>query len=789
MSENNEDGHREAARSTLAPATRARPRSMRRLPWILVGVSLAGALLALLLYRDRHQACRTAAQSATNTVVVSVCEREFERTGDPQTGILLADAHRLLGNNDVASAIAKGLLATSTRAEAMQILGRIALAQNRLDAASDTLEQARELHRAASRRAELAKDDQALAGVLVKREQFAEALRVLDECIGESRASDEQEVETLCHISAAHALARVGYFEASQQELDRTEPLLTSDRMRAWFEKQRGDSLQEHARSPVPTNHYMQSVLAFERALDAAQRAQLPGLLPAIELNLAYSLAELKRTDEAERHLETARILDRDDTYANQRAQLAARIAYRRGDLLVASSLNDRLYDTIVDTDDDDRVEVCAMQARIALASNDLALAEKWARRGVEVVEKVRAAQTVIELRAWLLSSRREPYELLFIVLARTGRFEAALSVFDQWQGRTLLDAVSRSNSPQTIALRGVAKRLDKLGVWLPAASAAPLLRTDAGHALTADLRNTDVLALVIADGDLWCVTTGNGELHITDLGRLSALQDRLDRFQTHPTDQALADELGELILLGSTFRTTQDALRVVLDGPLSGLPIAALRRHGRALISVRPIVRAPRLSEIACKDTSHRSADAVVLADPRGNLPEARREAQLIASLLGTTSSVGPAATSTALFAAARGGILHVATHADIETDGGFLDLYDQAITALEISARAIGPALVVLAACDSALSNDAELAGALSTAFLAGGSTQVVATLRPISDTGTRNLITRFYRDGGARDPVRVLAHIQASLSNTDDTEWPSFAVFGHDFCTTNQ
>jgi tetratricopeptide (TPR) repeat protein len=772
-------------RSTLAPAARARSRIARRLPWILVLAALVAGLAAtLLIYRHRAPDCRAAARAATDAIAVSVCEREFEGTGDPAVGVLLADAQRRLGNMNVASAIASGLLATPHRADALQILGKIAVAQARFDAASDALERARELHRAADQRAELARDDQALAGVLTKREQYAEALRILDECIGEARAGGDQGIEGYCHLSSAQVLSRIGYFDASGHEIDLAEPLSTSARDLAWLEVARGDLLQELGRSPIPTQHFERSVSAFARALGLASSAQLPRLQLTTELNLVYSLAELRRTGDAERHLDAARVLDFDGHYASQRAQLAARIAYRRGDLAVASSQNDRLFDTI--TDDDERLDVCVMQARIALASHDLALAETWARRGVAQAEKIRAAQTVIELRAWILSSRRDPYELLFTALARAGRFEAALAIFDQWQGRTLLDVVSRSTSTKPVELRGAAARLDRLGAWLPVASAAPLMRTDAGHTLTADLRNLDVLALVIADGDLWSVTTGGGELHMTDLGAIGALQDRLDRFQSAPTDRALADELGELLVPDTTFRATQDTLRVVLDGPLSGLPIAALRHHGRPLISVRPIVHAPRLSELTCLGASDR-AHAVVLADPRGDLPEARREAEVIASLLGTTSTMGPAATTKALLAAARGDVLHVAAHADIEVDGGLLYLSDQAISALEIAARGLGPALVVLSACDSALSSDAELAGALSTAFLASGSTQVVATLRPVSDAGARELTTRFYRDGGVRDPVRVLAHIQASLSRTNNTDWPSFAVFGHDFCTT--
>jgi pentatricopeptide repeat protein len=769
------------ADSTLAPVARRRT-LLGRLRWGLIALVAVAAVGVVLRARSPRSDCRGAARDATDAVAVSVCQREFEATQDPQVGALLADAYRRTGKLDVATAIASALLATPAQADAHAVLGKIASRQARLDDASEALERARELHRAANRRADLAKDDQALAGVLTRRQQYPEALRILDECIAEARAGGDRKIEGYCHVSAAQVLWRVGYFDASQQELNRAEPLLTSPRDHAWFEIEHGNLLQERTHLPASTTELKLSVQAFERALAHATRFQLSELSLTIELNLVYSLAEDGRPDEAQRHLDAAQRLDRNNAYARQRGQLAARIAFRRGDLALASSLNDRLYDKI--TDEDERLQVSAMQAQIALASNELALAERWARRGIVEAEKIRAAQSALELRAWVLSRRRQPYELMFTALARAGKVEAALAVFDQWQSRTLLDAVSRPRSTSSLELRSAATQLDKLGVWFPAASAAPLMKT-AADPPAVKLHGVDLLALVVADGRLWCVTASRGALRIADLGPLRAVKDRIDAFRSEPTNRALGDELGELLLRGDSHRATRDALRVVLDGPLAGLPVAALRRDGRPLVAVRPIVHAARIAELECVLAGERTGKATVLADPQDDLPGARREALVIAALLGTTSQVGSQATSEALLGAADDDVLHVAAHAEIESGGGMLRLYDRAVSALEITARRLGPSLVVLSACASALSSDAELAGALSTAFLASGSTQVVAALRPISDTGARELTTRFYRDGGVRDPVRVLARIQASLVDTDNRDWPSFAVFGRDVC----
>jgi hypothetical protein len=742
--------------------------------------------VGFLVYRTRKQDCLGAARTETDAIVVLVCEREYLRTGEPAVGAELADAQRRSKNFAVASAIAHGLLVTSARAEAFRVLGKIAKAEHRLDAALGLLDTAHDLHRAEARRAELAKDDLAIAGILKDRHQFAPSLRALDECITEAHADDDQITEGKCHASAAFVLARAGSFGGAQLELDHAQPLLTKGPDLAFFEYEQGNLYQEQLRSPVGEGYHKQAISMFRNALARAERAQLPDLVLSTELNLAASLAEDHQFDEAERHLASAKLLDTNGTYALDRAGIQARIAYRRGDLLLASSVNDRLYPQL--TDDDDRLEVCAMQAHIALASDDLVRAEQWARRGVAHAENIRATQHGIELRAWILSTRREPYELLFTALARAGRVDEALDAIDQWQGRSLVDELSKPLPAAPLDLRAAANRLESFGTWLPTVSDAPLMKVAAGHPAIEAVRSIDLLALVIADRHLWCVTAAGGQVHLDDLGLFTTFKERIDRFTVAPTNRAIAEELGQLVLRDTIFRTTPESLRVVLDGPLSTLPVAALRRNGQPLIAVRPIIRAPRISEVACAPRPSQPRPAIILADAAGDLPGARAEAQDIAAMLGTTGAIGAAATSTALYAANRNNLVHVAVHADIDADGGYLALYDRKVHVLDVSAHKLGPGLVVLAACNSALSDDLELAGSLATAFLAGGSTQVMATLRPVTDTGAHELTARFYREGGANDPVRVLAKIQAALAGSDNTDWPSFAVFGHDLCNSS-
>lgn len=784
LSESSEPGRPPGMEETpergYTAAVRPPRRRIRRII-VAIGVLVAGLAAVWLLRRHGGLDCKTASRTASDGIAVAVCQREYEETRSPLIGTYLADALRRTGNAAAAQAIATDLLSTDVRADALQILAKIADSQERTDDALKALEEARRLHRQQGNHVELARDDQALMLIQEDQQQYAEALQTIDEGISEARAAGDARTEGYCHLHAARLLIHVGYFEAAHQELDRAAPQMTGDRELAQLWRLRGDIEQEVGRDPGRPSHDKQAVTAFERSLEYARRVQLTSIVIALHLNLAYALAELGQTDEADRHLAEAGVIDQAGTFNKPRQEIAARIAYRRGNYSLATSLNEQIYPNV--KDGDNRIDICVMQARIALATNDLATAVKWAKRGVEGAEHVRAAQTLAELRPWVLATRREPFELLFTAYARSGRLQDAILVFDQWQGRTLLDEMARPSQEPSPTLSRTASRVQSLGRWLPSVSKAPLMSIDSGTVLQT-LRTIDLIGLAVADGRVWRVTAVRGRFTITELGSLDKLRDLLDRFQATPTDAARADELGALIVPDEVVRKTGDPLYVVLDAPFAALPFAALRRNGQPLIAVRPVLRAPRFpSPVAC-ELHPEKRSALVLADAAGDLPDARRESSKVAALFGTTPLVGSAATSAALFAAKSDPLLHVAVHSEVDAGGGVLKLHDRAVSAAEISANQLGPALVVLSACSTARAWDPEIAGSLSTAFLAGGSERVIATLRPVSDAGALELTSRFYNARGADGPdgpVRVLARIQAELANTDNKEWPNFAVFG--------
>jgi hypothetical protein len=538
--------------------------------------------------------------------------------------------------------------------------------------------------------------------------------------------------------------------------------------------------------------HLTLAVADFKQAIKHASAASLTLMQRKAELNLVYALAELSaiepaRTTEATAHLEAARQLDRDDSDVDERTMLEARIAFHRNNYALASTLNNAVFDRLKD-DDDHQLRVAVMQAEIGLATGSLGDAITWAQRGVDITEAMRGANSAIELRPWILSARREPYELLFTALARAQRVEDAVLAFDHWQGRTLLDQLARSEVTPPATLRLAAMRADAVSRFVPALSLAPVVRLATRSQLLAALHDADAIALFVADDQVWRISAHHGQLDVVSLGPLAALLPAINQFRAHPTRVDLGNELGAKLLGRDPFRRTDETLFVVLDGgtggELAGLPVAALRVDGEPLIALRPIVHPARLSALGCvPEVAPRRS--LVIADAHGSLDDAREEAIELGKSYGFTMAIGPTATSTALFTAGADDHLHIAVHATVQPNGGSLDLYDRPVSALEISGHRGGPALVFLAACSSAAANDSERATSLATAFLASGSSQVIATLRPVLDAGAAQIAKLFYSRNGPEDPARRLASVQAALAKTENQDWPNFMLYGHDTC----
>ncbi len=258
-------------------------------------------------------------------------------------------------------------------------------------------------------------------------------------------------------------------------------------------------------------------------------------------------------------------------------------------------------------------------------------------------------------------------------------------------------------------------------------------------------------------------------------------------------SDGGPVDTLGRLLFDPLAGRLGSRRLVVVPDGALHLLPFAALARPGTGgaggggpLLLRHEVVQLPSASVLAAlRRPQHRAPrwQAAVLADPIlgtgdpaepglpaggfDRLPATGREATAIRNLLPAGKiffALGADAAYETVLGEAFGeaAIVHFATHGIIDTErpqlsglvlsqtgvggqpaSGFLDLRD--IYGMELTAE-----LVVLSGCRTALGKAMRGEGlvGLTRGFMHAGAPRVIASLWPVEDRATAELMSRFYR-----------------------------------------
>jgi CHAT domain-containing protein/Tfp pilus assembly protein PilF len=297
--------------------------------------------------------------------------------------------------------------------------------------------------------------------------------------------------------------------------------------------------------------------------------------------------------------------------------------------------------------------------------------------------------------------------------------------------------------------------------------------------------------------------------------------------------EAAVAEEVAAILLgpLGDRLDRRR-RLAVVADGALHYLPFAALPRPAgaggirsrEALLLDHEVIHLPSASVLAALRERPRKSRPegvlAVLAAPSfassgaaasGDgawppLPWSRREAEAIAALTppeATLLALGDRASRDLALGGRLGGFrfVHFATHGvldgdhpalsglalgaggrDGETGGGFLGLRD--LYGLDLRAD-----LVVLSGCRTALGREVRGEGlvGLTRGFLAAGAERVVASLWPVQDRATAELMVAFYRsmlDDGLAPAAALRAaqtEIRRQLRWRDPYFWAGFVLVG--------
>lgn len=719
--------------------------------------------------RDRGAASCLDPYAAERWLEASVaCARQAERTGDPAPGVRAAGALLRLDRSEQAVASARRWFGSSEDATARQIAGVGYLELDDLAAAIAMLEAALAGHRGLADHLEASRDAGNLAGALLQAGRLGDAVEAAEGAVREADLAPPGDAHARlrgrARLKVGKLMTEIGDFSTARTMLWEAQQALARWPVdQAWVFLQLGELLQA-------VDDPASAATLLERTLELAAGAGVPPVVVAARLNLAYVRRDLGQLDAAERELGA---LD-DEVRAQPMALfIAGLVQADRGRLGVAEDLLARAAAGA--PTDDYAMDIALHRGRLAERGADLARAEQFYRTAIELVEKLRARTDSLELRPLILARRREPYRALVALLARQRREGDALVVAEQLHARSWLDALVGHTGER--GARAEVRSALALGRRLHGGAAAPPTL----DGLRAVMRGREILMFAEADRDLWRFYLVDGA--IVELALVpDRVQAVLARWRKTPHDPALAAELGELLIPAAARAASPRPLYLVTNGALDTLPFAALRTRGRFLVEDRVISRLPGIAALRCPAPHQVRPASVFLGDSRRDLAAARGETTALAALVGGVALVGDDATVEQLEAARDAQLLHLALHADVGRSGARLLLANQRqVTVAEIVEHAVGPRVAVLAGCATAVGRDAESWGALSSAFLAAGSRSVVATLGSVNDAETAEMMRRFYRQGGERQPAVALARAQRELIDREPAMWSAFVVYG--------
>jgi tetratricopeptide (TPR) repeat protein len=241
--------------------------------------------------------------------------------------------------------------------------------------------------------------------------------------------------------------------------------------------------------------------------------------------------------------------------------------------------------------------------------------------------------------------------------------------------------------------------------------------------------------------------------------------------------------------------------IRVVSHGTLERIDVHALPWRDGPLLAHAPVVYGvdmPVHGEGSGEPREERERQALVVGDPRSNLPAARREAKTVERLLEprglrVRGLYAQQATHGALREALEDGrvsLFHYAGHGHFGGRDGWesaLPLADGGTFSVgDVLSLARAPRHVVLSGCETGRTEagvPVEGLG-LGQAFIVAGAASVVATTRPVEDRLAETVMTSFYRalgsDALGGDPAhRLREALLRAAEESRGSDWASFRV----------
>ena len=730
------------------------------------------------------QRCLDLVQTERYDAAARRCKDVYAAEGDPRAGAAAAQAHYFLGHEDTVLAWVSRLAKAGQMPPGVWSLAAdIHQQRGNLEKAEDEYRRDLSLLRAAG-------DHRGVADALLRlfylnwmQTEYRQAFLSASEAWREAEKAQDQHLEVRSAQALFTILYEVGDHDGAKRALEAAQGMLEGQdhKEQARFLGNRGVLLADEGRLALARRD-------FERALKLGQG---DAFFRRAQLNLtdiSLSGGEIERAshhlEEAWKHGESGEKPETSLLYYRARVELA-RGRLEEADRALTAALGDKPVPEWA-------WDLEYRRGLLEEARDHHEAAEEAYKRSIAIVEEMRRSLGFDELKTWLLDKKRRPFEALFRLQARSGRAMEALATAERAQARTLLDAflyssaVSGMSAGQRWSPDASLARIEALQSLLPAMSQSPVAALRPIDQVLTAFGDRDGLVFFESGDELWLITIAGRRARLRALAvPVPEVRRLVGRFLAHPEDAATAERLGETLLPSGSLPENQRDLYIVADGVVGNLPFAALRREGRYLVEDHPLVFIPSLSAWAALEGPREGppGPSLVLADPRGDLPAAAAEGAEVAKFLGAIIQTARGAKASELVKASRARALHLATHTGQGPRGPWLQLADRRVSAAEIVAGRIGPRLVVLASCASGVRSGRQMWGSLGASFLAAGSRAVLASLWSIEDERARELVLRFYAEGGAADPAGALARAQrvAISRGQSPTVWAPFVVFG--------
>ena len=482
-------------------------------------------------------------------------------------------------------------------------------------------------------------------------------------------------------------------------------------------------------------------------------------------------------------------------------------------------------------------------RGRIAAAEGDRSGAIDFYRRAIEVIEQQRSTINTETSKIGFVGDKQDVYSGLISTLFAAGRYAGAFEYVERAKARALVDLLAerqrfapKERDPGEIlemlaqlasleaetrvldasmtanqlagrrrsvteARQNIVSRAPELAslVTVSALSAADIQGLIGDDEALVDYfyQAGELFAFVVTRGAVRGVKLDSGDLSDT----VAVFRDALAEYKSD-SYRPVAREMYDRLIAPLAEMLGRPKLTIVPHGVLHYLPFNALHTGEEFLIDRYAIRLLPSASVLKyLKGWDRPLAQEILvlgnpdLGDPKWDLKGTEAEALEIGrTWSGSTVLLRKNASETVVKKA--GGhfrYLHIASHgkfhSDRPLDSGILlaadGENDGRLTVSELYDLELNADLVTLSACETGLGevrNGDDIVG-LTRGFLYAGARAIVASLWPVSDDATRDLMTRFYaklQSVGKREGLRQ-AQIETRKKYPHPYFWAAFQITG--------